>query len=70
MAEREPQMRRVIGGAALFAAAICMVWLPLGLMDVIPFVFEIPGESRLRMHAAAAVLSLLVAAWGFWEHEF
>lgn len=70
MAERGHQVRRLIGVAALSAAAICIVWLPLGLIDVMPFLFEIPGESRLRTHAAAAVLSLLVAAWGFWEHEF
>ncbi len=69
MAKRSQKVQRVMGGAALLLALLFVMWLPLGILGVVPFVLEFPGESRLRLHAAGAVLSLLVAAWGFWEHE-
>jgi len=62
-------MAWLLGSGALAAAVVFMLWLPLGIAGVVPFVLELPGESQLRTHAAAAVLCLLVAAWGFWERE-
>jgi len=57
-------------GKSAFALAIMFVgWLPLGTLQMIPFVLQLPGESSLRVHAAAAVACLMVAAWGFWERQ-
>jgi hypothetical protein len=39
----------------------------LGVLEYVPFVFEIPGETMLRSHAGLAVGALMVSAWGFWE---
>ena len=69
MADHGRSLKQLVGGGALSLAAVFMLWLPLGALGVVPFVLELPGESHLRSHAAAAVLCLLVAAWGFWEHE-
>ena len=52
---------------ALSIALMFVVWLPLGILDVVPFVLSLPGESSLRVHTAAAVLCLMIAAWAFWE---
>jgi hypothetical protein len=53
-----------------FVLAIGFVaWLPAGLLQIVPFVLSLPGESGLRVHAAAAVACLLVAAWGFWNEQ-
>lgn len=59
-------LRVKIGTVAAVAAAIFILWLPLGILDVIPFVLTIPGESALRSHAGLAVGSLMIAAWGYW----
>ena len=52
---------------ALSLALMFVVWLPLGILDVVPFALDSPGESSLRVHTAAAVLCLIIAAWAFWE---
>jgi hypothetical protein len=65
---RQGQVRRRAIGALSFAMAMVFIaWLPLGLFDIVPFAFALRGESELRTHGAAAVIFLLVAAWGFWE---
>ncbi|MDA0237996.1 MAG: hypothetical protein O3B03_05725 [Proteobacteria bacterium] len=61
------KVRVRIGWLAVLCAALFIVWLPLGILDYVSFVFEIPGETMLRSHAGLAVGSLMVAAWGFWE---
>lgn len=63
------QWQRRIAVCALTLALLFIAWLPLGIAGVVPFVIELPGESSLRLHAAAAVVCLLVAAWGFWERR-
>ena len=67
MANRSAKLQRMIGTAAFLLALVFIVWLPLGILHVVPLVLELPGESGLRVHAAAAVGCLVVAAWGFWE---
>jgi len=57
----------MIGTVAFLLAVVFIVWLPLGILHVVPLVLELPGEPSLRVHAAAAVGCLLVAAWGFWD---
>lgn len=57
----------MIGTAALLLAVVFIVWLPLGILNVVPLVLELPGESGLRLHAGAAVGCLAIAAWGFWD---
>lgn len=55
-------------GAVCFAVALALsIWLLLGMLDVVPLVLQLPGESAFRSHAGAAVLFFMIAAWGFWE---
>jgi hypothetical protein len=67
MTARSARWRRSIARAALVLGGVFVVWLPAGILDVVPFVLELPGESSIRVHAAAAVACLMVAAWGFWN---
>lgn len=62
---RDP--RRTIGRVAIVFAAVFSVWLPAGMLDIVPFVLSVPGQSGLRSHAGAAVVCLLVAAWAYWN---
>jgi len=59
-------LRTKVGLAAAILAALFVLWLPLGIIGIVPFVFTIPGESALRTHAGLAVGNLMIAAWGFW----
>lgn len=61
------KLQQMIGTIAFLLALMFIVWLPLGILHVVPLVLELPGESSLRVHAAAAVGCLVVAAWGFWD---
>ena len=66
-ANRPRRLRRSIG-AVSFAVALALIgWLLLGILDVVPLVLQLPGESTVRTHAGASVLLLMIAAWGFWE---
>ena len=69
MAMRSQKWQIIVGRCAFALAVIFIVWLPLGIFNVLPFVLELPGESSLRLHAAAAVGCLMVAAWGYWERS-
>lgn len=66
---RARNTRRTIGRVAFVLAIGFVAWLPAGLLQIVPFVLSLPGESGLRVHAAAAVACLLVAAWGFWNEQ-
>lgn len=61
------KFRRGAGLAGGVLAILFMAWLPLGILDLVPFVLQIPGESLLRTHAGAAVACLMVTAWACWE---
>jgi hypothetical protein len=67
MSAKLTNLRRVIGRCSFTLALVFLAWLPLGILQIVPFVFELQGEPRLRVHAAAAVGCLMIAAWGFWE---
>jgi hypothetical protein len=56
-----------LGWLAAIFAGLFAAWLPLGVYEIVPFVFHIPGETELRSHAGLAVGALMIAAWGFWE---
>ncbi|MDG2202402.1 MAG: hypothetical protein P8L29_02945 [Burkholderiales bacterium] len=60
-------LRLKLGWLAAVCSALFAIWLPLGVLEYVPFVFEIPGETMLRSHAGLAVGALMVSAWGFWE---
>ena len=67
MQEQFMKVRRLVGISAFALALVFIAWLPLGAFDIIPFVLTLPGEPSVRVHAAAAVGCLMVAAWGFWN---
>jgi hypothetical protein len=57
-------------GRLAFALAVAFtLWLPAGLLQIVPFVLRLPGESSLRSHAALAVAWLLLAAWAYWDES-
>jgi hypothetical protein len=63
------KLRRTIGESAFLFSLVFVAWLPLGIFHIVPFVLLLPGEPSVRVHAAAAVGCLLVAAWGLWERR-
>ena len=67
-AKRPETLRRLIGAVSFAVALVLSGWLLLGIMDVVPLVLQLPGESTVRTHAGAAVLLLIIAAWGYWEN--
>ena len=64
---RRTTLRRGTGYAGGVLAALFIAWLPLGILGLVPFLLQIPGESLLRTHAGAAVACLMVTAWACWE---
>ncbi len=62
-------MKRKIGKVALFLSAIAVIWLILGMLNVVPFLIELPQETSIRAHASLAVIFLLIASWAFWNED-
>ena len=62
-------MKIKIGKAALFLAFLAIIWLLLGMVNIVPFLIEIPQESSIRAHASIAVIFLLIASWAFWNED-
>jgi len=50
-------------------AALAVVWLLLGMANIIPFLIELPQETSERAHASLAVILLLIGSWAFWNEE-
>jgi len=65
---RPERLRRSIGAVSFAVALVLTGWLLLGMLDVVPLVLQLPGESTVRSHGGAAVLLLMIAAWGYWEN--
>jgi len=62
-------MRKKIGVIALSLAALAVVWLLLGMANIVPFLIELPQETSTRAHASLAVILLLIGSWAFWNEE-
>ena len=62
-------MRRKIGVLALSLATLAVVWLLLGMANIVPFLIELPQETSIRAHASLAVLLLLIGSWAFWNED-
>ena len=62
-------MKRKIGKASLVLAIIAIVWLLLGMLDIVPLGFELSNETTVRSHASLAVLFLLIGSWAFWDED-
>ncbi len=60
-------MRKWAASAFFVAALVLVAWLPLGVLNIVPFVLSFPGIGQLRAHAGAAIACLLIAAMGFWK---
>lgn len=62
-------MKRKIGKAALFLSVLAVIWLLLGMFNIVPLLIELPQETNIRAHASLAVILLLVASWAFWNED-
>ena len=62
-------MKRKIGKVALFLSIVAVIWLLLGMVNMVPFLIELPQETSIRAHASLAVILLLVASWAFWNED-
>ena len=61
--------RKRFARVTFFLAVISLAWLILGILELTPLLFQIPGETNLRTHASATVLFLLFASWAFWNEK-
>ena len=66
---KNDSMKRRIGKVALFLASLAVILLLLGMVNIVPFLIEIPQESSIRAHASIAVIFLLIASWAFWNED-
>ena len=62
-------MRRKIVKVALFLSLVSVIWLLLGMFNMVPLLIELPQETSIRAHASLAVILLLVASWAFWNED-
>ncbi len=66
---KNDRMKKKIGKATLFLALLSVIWLLLGMANVVPLLIELPNESSVRAHASIAVIFLLIGSWAFWNEE-
>jgi|TARA_B110000285_G_C14547960_1_gene347861 hypothetical protein len=62
-------MKIKIGKVAIFLAILAVIWLLLGMFNIVPFLIELPQETSIRAHASLAVILLLIASWAFWNED-
>ena len=62
-------LRNKFGELAIFFAVLSIIWLALGLFNIVPLILMIPGESLIRSHATLPVICLLLASWAFWNDD-
>ncbi len=63
------KLRKNFGKLAIFFAVLSIIWLALGLFNIVPLILMIPGESLIRSHATLPVICLLLASWAFWNDD-
>ena len=62
-------MKRQIGKVALVLGFLALIWLLLGMINIVPFLIELPQETSIRAHASLAVIFLLIGSWAFWNED-
>ena len=62
-------MKKKIGQVSLILAFIAVVWLVLGMFNIVPLLIEISQETSFRAHASLAVVFLLIGSWAFWNED-
>ena len=62
-------MKRQIGKVALVLGFLALIWLLLGMINVVPFLIELEQETSIRAHASLAVIFLLIGSWAFWNED-
>ena len=62
-------MKRNIGKVALFLSLVSVLWLLLGMFNIVPLLIELPNETNIRAHASLAVILLLIGSWAFWNED-
>ena len=62
-------MKRKIGKVALVLGFLALIWLLLGMINVVPFLIELPQETSIRAHASLAVIFLLIGSCAFWNED-
>jgi len=62
-------MNRKIGLAALALGLLAVIWLILGMFNVLPLLIELPQETSIRAHASLAVIFLLIGSAAFWNED-
>ena len=62
-------MKKKIGKVALFLSLLSVIWLLLGMFNIVPLLIELPHETSIRAHTSLAVILLLIASWAFWNED-
>ena len=62
-------MKRKIGKVAFGLGIVALIWLLLGMINVVPFLIELEQETSIRAHASLAVVFLLIGSWAFWNED-
>tara|TARA_B100000035_G_scaffold159005_1_gene135573 strand:+ start:747 stop:965 length:219 start_codon:yes stop_codon:yes gene_type:complete len=62
-------LKKTIGKLSLIISFFAIVWLILGMLNLIPLILSIPGITLVRSHATFAVIFLLIASWAFWNED-
>jgi len=62
-------MKRKIGIVALSLSFLAVLWLLLGMANLVPLLIELPNETSIRAHASLAVIFLLIGSWAFWNED-
>jgi hypothetical protein len=62
-------MKRKIGIVALSLSFLAVLWLLLGMANLVPLLIELPNETTIRAHASLAVIFLLIGSAAFWNED-
>ena len=62
-------MKRKIGIVALALSFLAVLWLLLGMANLVPLLIELPNETSIRAHASLAVIFLLIGSAAFWNED-